>query len=508
MLNPLTPQMMALFEGNTNAYGKFNVDGAIRVDGKIKGHGVTIRSQVTNELWNAHLAGEQQLGIIPINEDSMCRFAAIDIDDYSVNKEELNHKIYTNNLPLILFRSKSGGAHLFMFMKEPAPATLVQEKMRMMAAFLGHGTAEIFPKQTQILKERGDLGQWINMPYFNHNNTTRYATRCEDFIRLSLTQFLTYVETKMVSLVQLERLKPVKTELLPYGPPCLQQLAELGFPDGTRNQGLFAMGIYAQKSQPDTWKKVLEEYNFKYMKPPLSPNEVLIVIGSLDKKEYNYPCKKPPICVHCNVSVCRSRKYGVGQSSGMPAMGTLTKMNSEPPIWFIDIEGGGRLELTTDQLSNPVLFQKACLSALNTMPPVMTRHGWQMIVQELLETVQVIEMPKEANPTGQLMLHLEDFCTNRSGEDSPEIILRGMVYNTEVFHVFRLSDFMSYLDRKRFFEFKTNKVAQIIRDVAKGMHKGINVHKGKYINCYHVPLFNQNNEKFVPPSQDKNIVPF
>ena len=43
------------------------------------------------------------------------------------------------------------------------------------------------------------------------------------------------------------------------GPPCLQALAASGFPQGTRNMGLFNMGVYARSKFGDTWKEVLEE---------------------------------------------------------------------------------------------------------------------------------------------------------------------------------------------------------------------------------------------------------
>ena len=35
--------------------------------------------------------------------------------------------------------------------------------------------AEIFPKQTEILVERGDTGNFLNLPYFNGTKGLRYA---------------------------------------------------------------------------------------------------------------------------------------------------------------------------------------------------------------------------------------------------------------------------------------------------------------------------------------------
>jgi hypothetical protein len=59
------------------------------------------------------------------------------------------------------------------------------------------------------------------------------------------------------------------------GPPCLQQLCAQGFPQGTRNNGLFNIGVYLRKFDPDNWKTLLEEHNRSYMTPPLVAQEVV-----------------------------------------------------------------------------------------------------------------------------------------------------------------------------------------------------------------------------------------
>ena len=497
---------MLLFQGNEKAYGKFTYTDKVRDDGKVKGTGVTVRSPVSLQLWDEHLSGIHQLGIIPINENSETKFGAIDIDDYNVKKEVLNEKIYQHKLPVILFRSKSGGAHLFMFTSEYVSAGLIQRKLHEIAAFLGYGNAEVFPKQTQILKERGDIGQWINMPYFDHNKTTRFAYRSEDGEKMGIKDFLAYAESKKIAPYQLENFQvPVQQEL-PQGPPCLQHLITQGFPDGTRNQGLFNLGVYAQKADPDKWQKLIEEFNQKYMQPPLSPREVLTTIGSLAKKEYNYACKKQPICNHCNIGLCRTRKYGVGEASGMPAFGTLTKLDTDPPIWFIDVDGGGRLELTTEELQNPTLFQRKCLERLNIMPTVPKRVDWQVIVANLVENVTVVPIPKESTPAGQLLIHLEEFCTNRVGDENAECLLRGLVWNYDGKHHFRMQDFMQYLERKRFFEFKHSQVVAIFRD-NKGV-AGPTSAGNRTISVWSFPVFKQDVTKFIPPKQNDGDVPF
>jgi len=59
-------------------------------------------------------------------------------------------------------------------------------------------------------------------------------------------------------------LKPtVVSNEMPQGPPCLQQLIQIGFAQGTRNSGLFNLGVYCRKLDPDKWQSLLEEMKRK-----------------------------------------------------------------------------------------------------------------------------------------------------------------------------------------------------------------------------------------------------
>ena len=74
------------------------------------------REEVTDKLWQEHIEGkEPALGIIPINENNECRWGCIDIDVYNVDHLVLMRNIKGLSFPLVTFRSKSGGAHLFLF---------------------------------------------------------------------------------------------------------------------------------------------------------------------------------------------------------------------------------------------------------------------------------------------------------------------------------------------------------------------------------------------------------
>lgn len=494
--------MMKLFEGYMGAHGVYNIPANAVPDenGKVKGNAATIRTPVTVELWDSHLCGKQGLGIIPINENSEVRFGAIDIDEYtwqSADVDQIRKTVIESKWPLVMCRSKSGGLHLYLFCQEFVPAKLLYGKLKEMAAHLGFGNSEIYPRQTQVVASRGDIGQWINVPYFDAADTERY---CIDYDgkKMPIERFVLYAQERQLTTEGLRSLS-VSNELLTGGPPCLNILASRGFPAGTRNNGLFNLGVYAMKLDPDNWPTLLEQLNNRYMDPPLGPREVLGVVSSLKKKEYTYSCNQEPIKSFCDMNKCRLCKYGVGGLTGMPVMGTLTKVNTVPPIWFLDVQGGSRIELSTEELQNPMRFQKRCMDAINLMPPVVKRDVWEYKVAELLKGVVVVDMPEDSSPTGQVLEHLRTFLTSSVQAKKLEELILGKPFTNEQHHCFRLKDFHAYLKRLKFDEMRQNKINQVIKEY--GGEPDFAHLNGVGTNYWKVPLFkNRQTKSFDTPS--------
>ena len=167
------------YAGLRQAYGTFTANNETREDGKASGKNITISKELSDndllKLWEDHLSGHQSVGLVAIDENNNCVWGAIDVDEYHIDLKDLAIKIAKQKLPLILCRSKSGGAHLYIFLSEPVTASMLQRKLRQIAAAIGYGQTEIFPKQTQLLLDRGDRGSTLNMPYFGGENSTRYA---------------------------------------------------------------------------------------------------------------------------------------------------------------------------------------------------------------------------------------------------------------------------------------------------------------------------------------------
>ena len=174
---------------------------------------VLLINEPTLELYQKHLNGEEPaLGIIPINEDSKCKWGCVDIDKYDLDHETIIKK--TKDFPTTLFRSKSGGGHLFIFTKEWVPASLMRAKLKTVAAYIGHAGAEIIPKQDKKRSEKS-VGSYLNVPYFGGEITTRYAFN-QNAEAMSLKEFMNLYDYKALTEQQLkdfEIKKEIKKEI-------------------------------------------------------------------------------------------------------------------------------------------------------------------------------------------------------------------------------------------------------------------------------------------------------
>ena len=117
-----------LFTGLKRAHGCTYVEKKSSDGTKVKGKSFVKREPVTDKLWQDHLNGiEPSLGIIPIDENNQCRWGCIDVDKYNLNHKKIITLINNHQLPLTLCRSKSGGAHIFLFTTAPVEAKLMRD---------------------------------------------------------------------------------------------------------------------------------------------------------------------------------------------------------------------------------------------------------------------------------------------------------------------------------------------------------------------------------------------
>jgi hypothetical protein len=441
-----------IFEGNNSAYGQLILSGSTTDKGKAEGKAFIKRQPVTDTLWEEHLEGKDPaLGVIPINENNECKWGCIDVDQYDLDHLSIMRNIKGFGFPLVTFRSKSGGAHLFLFAKEFIPAALMQAKLKAMAETLGYAGSEIFPKQTEILVERGDTGNFLNLPYHGGTRGLRYTFKAGGEAA-SLESFYSIYDEWAQTKEQIESIVIKKIEVVEAfqdGPPCLNKLAQDGFGEGSRNNALFNVAVYHKQASPDNWEDKVMEDNSKWMNPPLSFQEVKQLLASVGKRGYDkYRCKEQPICGVCNAAKCRTKKFGVGfEEEQMPELDTLTKITSNPPQWFLNV-GGKRVELKTEQLHNPNLFAIAVLDQANVVSPIPKAQDWREIyLKTLMNNLQEIEPLESLDPMNQIVNLLYDFTVNRPAARTKEDILNKMSWTDEGFTYFRMDDFYSFCKR-------------------------------------------------------------
>ena len=462
-----------IFEGNNSAYGQLILSGLTNDKGKADGKAYIKRQPISDNLWEDHLAGKDPaLGVIPINENNMCKWGCIDVDQYNLDHLSIMRNIKGFDFPLVTFRSKSCGAHLFLFAKDFIPAALMQSKLKAMAEVLGYAGSEIFPKQTEILVERGDTGNFLNLPYHGGIESKRHTFKAGGEAA-SLESFYSIYDEWVQTKEQIENIvvkqKAESNDAFKDGPPCLNTLAQDGFGEGSRNNALFNLAVYHKQASPDNWEDMLMSDNQNYMNPPLSFQEVQNLIKSIGKKGYDkYRCKEQPICGVCNAAKCRTKKFGVGfEEEQMPELDTLTKITSNPPQWFLNV-GGKRVELKTEQLHNPNLFAIAVLDQANVVSPIPKAQDWREVyLKTLMQNLQEIEPLESLDPINQIVNLLYDFTVNRPAARTKEDMLNKMSWTDEGYTYFRMDDFYSFCKRNNWEmdKIKTGNLIKTLKDI-------------------------------------------
>jgi hypothetical protein len=251
-------------------------------------------------------------------------------------------------------------------------------------------------------------------------------------------------------------------------PPCLISLASSGFPPGTRNNALFNLGVYLKKAHPDDWTGRLDAYNQRYLTPPLSSQEVSVVAKSLAKKSYSYKCQDLPLKGACNRQICLTCEHGVGGGANEinVVMGDLVKILMDISVW------------------------------VNPMKPAK----WAELVQTAMARVTTVTPPEDATLDGQLWAHLGRFCTGKAVGRSLDEILIGKPYTnpaTGRTH-FCSIDFLEFL-RGRRVQTTERKLWAFLRE--RGATHHFDNLKGKGVNHWSVPAFDQQTSGFDVPQQ-------
>jgi hypothetical protein len=513
------------FAGLARAGGRYVVPDGAKPDahGKILGRAWTAHVPATVENWEAHLSGKKitvkneetgepitgalGLGVVPIREDDTAVFGAIDVDVYPLDLKALVEKVRAFSMPVIVCRTKSGGAHIYLFLTSPARAELVRERLSEWAVALGYPGVEIFPKQSMISEHSDANGSWINLPYSGGNRSLRYGLK-DDGSAMTVEEFLDAADRIAASPDEVDSFElppdPIADDAFEEGPPCLQSLARTGFGEWGNN-GLFNVAVYLKKRYGEGWEDHLESYNARFDGLGLGNRDVATIAKSVRKRDYFFKCKDQPIVSVCNKTTCARRAYGIGGGSGGSGVviGALIKVMTDPVTWIVDVDGA-EIELATEQLLDQRKFAAAIVEKASKLPNPVKPDEWAKGIRERLAKARVIEVPDDGSREGQLWAHLADFVTGRARGKLLEDVLRKVAFTDVVAKrvYFRSTDFFGYLGSHRFGAVSERDAWRWLR------RRGAETHdlrlKGKLTTVWSVPAFpEQTEESTVPRGKPK-----
>jgi len=500
MVDPeLVARFANLFRGNTRSYGEY-------IEGR-KPPASTIKdAHYTPETFQKHLDGEIGLGIVPIRDDDTCWFAALDLDAHGdapdIDLLALEERVREKDLPLTVCRSKSGGAHLYLFGSEPLPAKVVRATMSRWAEELGHAGCEIFPKQEHlpdIPNEGKQWGNWINLCFFDAENPDQRRYAFEGGRRIELDHFLDIAENRRISAaVLVERSETSHSE----APPCIQSMIANGVPGGYRNEALYNYTVYLKKAFPETWKDKAFDLNARTFDKPLSHSEAKKTITSAGRRDYRYKCKEEPCRSLCKSSICVTRKYGITpeekgelEMGSYPDFGPLRKYMTDPVRWGIEVDGK-EIVLSTAEIMDYKKVREAVADSLTRLIPPMKNDRWQGQLHKLMTDAELVEAPEEASTSGIIRYKLQEFVRKadlssdgKEPKDRDDLLHGAPVVQAvkgKRFVYFRAADFVDFLKKTKSEELKGPNLWMALRE--SGIeHKRVRA-AGTVVPVWAVPL--------------------
>jgi hypothetical protein len=355
--------------------------------------GLTIKGHpIPREAYRAHLEGEVGLGGVPILDDGTCWWAAIDFDVHGPNGRDFNifelaAKIEKYRYPLILCRSKSGGAHAYVFFAEPTPAAVVRPLLSRWAQVLGWKTVEVFPKQSNLEAPLGEkerpLGNWLNLPYFDVKQTQRYCISGGK--EVSFEYFLELAEGGRY---RVEADQAAQSDEYTAGPPCLQEMIRQRVDEGNRNNAVFQAAVFLKRARPEDWKQRVAEFNALALTSPLNFKELRQIQGSVNRRDYNYKCREEPCKSFCNRELCGTREFGITaddtKANELPPFDRIEKVIATPIRWVLHIKGQ-QIELSSQELFDFSRVRMAVYEKLNVLLPRMKAEDWDVHLREVAE---------------------------------------------------------------------------------------------------------------------------
>lgn len=455
-------RLMEIFKGSTKAHGVYvEVKDDNPLIEKKKGEAMTVSKPPTLTIWKQHYEGERGIGIVPINENNCCNWAALDLDKKefpNINHTEILKNIKAHKLPLLVTKTKSNDAHIYIMFKEPQTAKSVRIIMAEIASILGYAGCEIFPKQDVLKAEKGELGNWLNMPYYG--DTRKGVTLVKGFAEeLDIDDFLDLAEETMLTndtydelIKSLKMSVKAREEILEGAPPCLtKMLAQHGIEDGRRNAVVFNLGVYCKKRYKENWEDKLRELHDKFCEDPLSHSNLKTIIKSVESGDFFYQCSNELINKYCNKQSCAKQAFGIDVSSDVKGLKSAVRITFPDPLYIIDLElpdaPSTQVYVDTDTLFNQENFRKECAVQLQKVFEPVNAKKWNEIVKGIVDNALNQDPPEEMCFELQVYRELQHYLSLQMRDDKEVLNQReGAWRDLENYKVyFKLENFRQHL---------------------------------------------------------------
>lgn len=407
MVNTSKAKLFAmLFRGKGNTYVRNELPHEKPPRGeKTKTKITSERGSVDTDLILRHLEGEFGVGICPVCLDGKCYFGVIDIDYYGKKIRQVLRLLREYQLPLLPFRSKSGGLHLYLMLSKSVSAkemvTLLGSISQVFCfeQLYGAGKVEIFPKQVKISED--GFGSAVTLPYFNAEDAYTYLLDL-DGNPVPFDEALIYIQKHMTTADKLAE----AMGNLPYSdaPPCIQRAilsGIVGEEDTGRNNFLFSYALYASKKYGEDFADYVREVNGTFA-CPLDEHDVDATVRQVKEKEYSYKCKDIPCSSLCMKGECRKREYGLGRDKGHFSeveFGKLFRYAAAEPyyVWELRMSGSDApykkvMFRDEGELLDQKMFAKLCVRHLNFAPKQVQTNDWFATLNKYISSVEDIKV--------------------------------------------------------------------------------------------------------------------
>lgn len=411
-------ELLNLFEGNSELFITTSLTGEVDERGKHVAKTFTVHEPVTLKLWKGHLEGAQRIGIKPENGD-VVKWGCIDIDPQNYkgfSEKKIVDIIREHKLPLIPARSKSGGLHLFIFLKDWTP---IKDILKVL-----HEWNNVFFQSLEVFP----MNKCMNMPYFNMDATTEHAYD-DNNSPVLIGRFLELAKQKTIAIEDLLKLKIKEYE--PESnwkqyPPCCQKLISEPWTGNHRNDLLFNMGVLEMKKADGNLTKkevteILLERNKQIFSTPLPEKEVIsTVANSVSKKNYALKCNTPL----CDKEKCKFRNLGIG--SQVPDMiedfKQIEYVRDTKSIQFTFEYQGHKISVTPEDMKDEKSWRTRLLRYgiywMSLPRPKSGPPPFELLLREIVVRAQEnVLMKYEDTLEEEKYTFLKDFFENHIEED-------------------------------------------------------------------------------------------